>query len=83
MTHRNLTLSAIVAGDVGDIEIPLVISFGGEVIQTTGYADCDTETCIFRRKIMHDFDTRQSSVECIGECIGEMKTATSSVAVTF
>jgi hypothetical protein len=64
-------------GEPQDIEIPLVISFGGEEIQTTGYVDCDTETCIFRGKIMHYFDTRQSSVECIGDCIGEMKTATS------
>jgi hypothetical protein len=70
-------------GELQDIEISLLISFGGEEIQTTGYAYCDTETYIFRRKIMHYFDTRQSNVECIGECIGEMKTATSSVAVTF
>ncbi len=65
------------------IEIPLVISFGGDEIQTTGYADCGTEACIFRRKIVHDFNTHQGSVECIGECIGEMKTATNEVAVTF
>jgi len=32
-------------------------------------------------KIRYDFNAHQRGVECIGECIGGMKTATSSVAV--
>src|SRR5262249_21197112 len=33
------------------IKIPLVISFGGKEIQTTGYADCGAEACILRNEI--------------------------------
>jgi hypothetical protein len=57
----------------------VAISFGGDEIQTSGYADCGAEDCIFRRKIIYDFDACQIGVESIGE----MKPATSPVAVTF
>jgi hypothetical protein len=57
----------------------MAISFGGDEIQTTGYADCGAEASIYRRKIIHDFNACQIGVECIGE----MKPATSLVAVTF
>ena len=33
------------------IEIPLVISFGGKEVQTSGYADCGAEACIFSNEI--------------------------------
>ena len=33
------------------IKIPLVISFGGKEVQTTGYADCGAEACIFSNEI--------------------------------
>jgi hypothetical protein len=33
------------------IKIPLVISFGRKEIQTTGYADCGAEACIFTNEI--------------------------------
>jgi hypothetical protein len=33
------------------IKIPLVISFEGKEVQTSGYADCGAEACIFRNEI--------------------------------
>ena len=33
------------------VEIPLVIAYGGEEIQTTGYVDCGAEACIFSNEI--------------------------------
>jgi hypothetical protein len=33
------------------IKIPLVISFGGKEVQTTGYVDSGAEACVFRNEI--------------------------------
>lgn len=33
------------------IKIPLVISFGGNEVQTSGYADCGSEACVFSNEI--------------------------------
>ena len=33
------------------VKIPLVISFGGVEFQTTGYADCGAEACIFSNEV--------------------------------
>jgi hypothetical protein len=33
------------------IKIPLLISFGGKEVQTSGYVDCGAEACNFRNEI--------------------------------